>query len=550
MPFKRNINICLGSDDTWVRWTVRRYRDVTSDIDMLHLRFPRAGDSAAELLVPLSFLDRPSEMIRLLVDKAAIWPPAHADRLLILGLIATSLPDQVGTILGHCGWHDGVFQLGTKTIGAPAKRCILRPEFAKKAGQLVHQTGTLEQWQQRVAASAADSSYAAFAIMHALAAPLFRFDPNMPEGAIFHFGAPSGSGKTTALIAGASVAGSLPLSDWSASDRALHERAAVTNGLQLILDDTERLPATSSPLVRLAHIAHTLTSGQSQDYAAPVQSSLPPLTWDCWAISSGPTVIEEQFTQAGVPRSDGDRVRWIDIQVPDRDRGGIWDRIGDDEAQGVNYALRSESLVSAARVFNGVAALEWIRIVQGDLNRYREKVPERVSRFLTRECPNAGDVERRIGRKFALVYAAGYLARAAGILPWEVNFPLSVCSGLFRSVMAARRAQEADIAGLLRRLAEALRILPLVAENATPVFGSSAFAGYRVERNGRPVAYVRRGWLESFCGSSAVTVVNHLTRAGALLPGHGGRKGQQVRIQVQEATRKVRLLAIDCVALT
>lgn len=47
-----------------------------------------------------------------------------------------------------------------------------------------------------------------------------------------------------------------------------------------------------------------------------------------------------------------------------------------------------------------------------------------------------------------------------------------------------------------------------------------------------------------------MTVVNHLIRAGALLPGHGGRKGQQVRIQVQGATRKVRLLAIDCVALT
>lgn len=163
------------------------------------------------------------------------------------------------------------------------------------------------------------------------------------------------------------------------------------------------------------------------------------------------------------------------------------DRVEDDEAGGVDYALRSESLVSAARVFDGVAALEWIKIVQSDLNWYREKVPERVSRFLTRECPNAGVVERRIGRKFVLVYAAGYLARAAGILPWEVNFPLSVCSGLFWSVIAARRAQNADLAGLFRRVAGSLRNLPLVTENATPIFGSSAFAGYHVERNGRPV---------------------------------------------------------------
>jgi hypothetical protein len=99
-------------------------------------------------------------------------------------------------------------------------------------------------------------------------------------------------------------------------------------------------------------------------------------------------------------------------------------------------------------------------------------------------------------------------------------------------------------------LAEALRNLPLVAESATPVFGSSVFAGYRVERDGCPVTYVRRGWLDSFCGSSAAIVVNHLTRTGALLPGHGGRKGQQVRIQLQGATRKVRLLAIDCATLT
>lgn len=128
MAFLQRVRVPIGNDPSSSRvWFVRRYRDITTDADVLYLKFPRAGGSRGELLVPPSLLGQPNDFVRRLVDKGALWPSEHERRIEILRQIANSLPDEVGTILGRGGWHGHVFQLGQKTIGAPQKRFILRP---------------------------------------------------------------------------------------------------------------------------------------------------------------------------------------------------------------------------------------------------------------------------------------------------------------------------------------------------------------------------------------------------------------------------------------
>jgi uncharacterized protein (DUF927 family) len=104
--------------------------------------------------------------------------------------------------------------------------------------------------------------------MLALAAPLVRHS-NLPESAIFNFVGPSGTGKTTAVLAAASVLGSVDqLGDWNSRDRALHEYAAAGSDLLVVLDDMERFrPDSGRRLNALSSRLHVLTAGTSTGYS-------------------------------------------------------------------------------------------------------------------------------------------------------------------------------------------------------------------------------------------------------------------------------------------
>jgi len=162
------------------------------------------------------------------------------------------------------------------------------------------------------------------------------------------------------------------------------------------------------------------------------------------------------------------------------------------------YARRSEALADAARNFHGAAAAKWIKTVQANQEFFRERVPARINMFLDRNCPNAGDVERRIGRKFGLIYAAGVFAKVKGILPWRHDLPRQVCGEIFEAVVSSRRERTATLSNLLTRLSTALLELPFV-EDGIPNFETTQVCGYRVTRGGHDMFYIRREWLDEFC---------------------------------------------------
>ncbi|MCB1469195.1 MAG: DUF927 domain-containing protein, partial [Rhizobiaceae bacterium] len=394
MPYVRRFELRTSqSADELKAWYIRRYRDARTESDFLRIKFPRIGAAPSYLYVPVSLTERPADLAKLLTDKGANWSPDVTERRKAIEIIAKKLPDQIGTMLSQGGWHGEIFMLGTDPIGCKDQRYILRNEFVPQAKESIGCSGTLAEWQERVARPAAKSRYAMFAIMHGLAAPLFRF-AGLDEGAIFHLGGDGSTGKTSALMAGASVAGASELTDWNSSERGMHERAAIMSGLQIVLDDTERQPATAARVAALNTLSHTLTSGRSQTYSRVVKGSLPDLRWDCWALSSGPSTMEHAAQKVGYTRTDGDRVRWIDIPSPAAVSGGIWDLARCDSEE--DYARLSEALREAASQFHGEVARKWIRLLQVNQNLCREHIPTAIERFISRNCPDAGSVERRI----------------------------------------------------------------------------------------------------------------------------------------------------------
>jgi len=156
---------------------------------------------------------------------------AYRERLLSLGLaiapgdlgrnglhayLSRWKPARRARCVERPGWHGGAFVLPDQTFGAPEGEDVILqtagepPEYAT--------AGTLESWQEELAAFCAGTDRLMLAIGAAFAGPLLL--PLQEESGGFHFGGASSTGKSTALKVGASVWGLRPGS-WRTTDNAL-----------------------------------------------------------------------------------------------------------------------------------------------------------------------------------------------------------------------------------------------------------------------------------------------------------------------------------------
>lgn len=526
-------------------WAVRCYRDEMTEEHLLHFEFPCIGDRKGSATLPRSMGASTSRLASELSGKGAALPHDKRACEAWLSSLIKALPRRIGTLAGATGWHGRSFLLGPELIGASDVPVILRPTVSQQGGWLSGKTGNFEDWRSRVAKPAAGSSYASFAIMHALAAPLYKF-AGLPEGAIFNFSAPSSVGKTTALKVGASVSGDPNiLTDWNATLRGLQERAAAHSGLQLILDDTETIrPHERDVLQTLLSVTHKLTSGTSTDYAESVQATQRPLHWTCWAISTSPRGIDSAFEAAGRPRSESDRVRLIDIPVRKATGGGIWDRCSSAD---VPMAERSERLGKACQANYGYPLREWLEYVVDHQDDMGDEIQRHIQRFVAKLCPHAGGVERRIARKFGLIYAAGRIATDQGLLPWDESHALKVAGKLFRRARNASNGGRVQVDLLLKGLAEVQASrYPAFTKGTMPSFATDkALKGYRVRDWDVERLCIRLEALETLYHTDIASVLLRLKEIGAMESGQDGRSAKQRWVKVAGRMQKARMLVIN-----
>ncbi|WP_143748649.1 DUF927 domain-containing protein [Mesorhizobium sophorae] len=528
------------------KWFVRRFADGSSGAHLLGLSFPTFGGGSGKLLLPMSVTTAPKDIIEALIDRGANWPNDGDQQKLWTAQIIAAIPLQACVISGTSGWVGDVFMFGKVAIGAPKGTYRVHEHLIRGTERLAKKAETSDTWKRSVAQSAAKSSYAAFAIMQALSAPLFNFT-ELPEGAIFHFGGRGSTGKSTALMAGASVYGAPhPLPSWQAGERGLHERAAANSDLQLILDDTEKLPLTSRNRYHaIASIAHTLTDGNSRAYAQIVEKGLPQLRWRGWAISTGPDVMEKEFAGSNHTWTDGDRARWIDVPVPNRSEGGIWDRVPASEGLR-ERGKRSSNLFTACKTAHGTIGRQWIRLLQQQRQIFAAGLASEIDRFVEKACPTSAGVDSRVAAKFGLVYAAGRLAIRHGLLPWPKNLPLRVCKRLYLRCLETNggleRALEDAKANLLMAVQDAERF-PVVT-NSTPKL-QAGFEGYRRVKSGNTELMITQAAFRNAVGSAAKGLLRQLQAERIVESGHGKRSAKQVWLNVDGRISKHRLLVLD-----
>ena len=336
-----------------------------------------------------------------------------AQRHLVAYLSGASVKGRV-TIVNRTGWHDvggqSVFVLPGETIGPHG---VEKGILDGAAHGPYEARGSLKDWQEGVGRLASGHALPVLAISAALAGPLLHLAGQ--EGGGVHFHWISSKGKTTILQMAASVwgRGASPgyVRAWRATANGLEGAAASASDTALVLDELGQVDARE-----LAASLYSLSNGGGKQRAARDGSLREPKTWRVMFISSGeiPTEAKLSEDRGRKPRA-GQMVRLLDIPA---DRGfGAFDHAGPDG----DAAKLSNACKLAAVSSYGVAGPEFVRRLIAD-NVTGEEIREAVAAFTSENLPTGADGQiDRAAHRFGLIAAAGELATALGVTPWQTG---------------------------------------------------------------------------------------------------------------------------------
>jgi hypothetical protein len=289
------------------------------------LTFPTVGGDLREHRVPAGRREEVRNIRRELLDYDADLPGnEHEDGDLTKGLFEGV--DRVPLIEvdkpGFTPKGRG-FVLGPRMLGEARNRYWWRgiPD-SRTVGAT---SGTKEGWDE-AGALLAHSSFASLgvlAVQHRTSLSRPRA-PFISETATFNFVGASAAGKTVLGAVAASVTGHHESrSIWVFSRRGLEEYLESRDQIGAIFDDTEKHIGEHLPLEKaIAIVTQYVTGGRSKEISATAEKiGLTRKSWDTFALSSSVRPTDEILTR----RTDGQKVRFLDLILPTREMGGIID---------------------------------------------------------------------------------------------------------------------------------------------------------------------------------------------------------------------------------
>ena len=410
-------------------WDIKLWKDETSREYFIEFLFPVSSGGNNRVLLPNDCIDSPPKIRMRLRQFDAALPQGKANaNEFIEGLLAFR-PQSANNIVAMPGWHDGDYVMPNRIIGKQ-KGKIKLSESASAKCCAIGKKGSIEDWTKAMSSVSDCSSYFAFSLMAAFAAPLMKFS-GLPEGAVYNFSMASSKGKTKSQKCAASVFGDpVQVADWNSTGVSLEELAAANNDMLLVLDDTEK-GVKGDITVLLDKAAHVITEGRSRSRSRHYEGNAGrKARWHCLAISSSPTAIDTLYAEKGQTRTEGQRVRFIDMPIPIIGEAGLFDRIEGTEREIERRVSRELKNIDTALTKNyGTAIGPWIRYIQA--NDLRDELERLSSNFVTRAVPTGRGTEKRLAAKFGLVFAAGVLVNKAGIVRWKERFVEEVVTCCF-----------------------------------------------------------------------------------------------------------------------
>jgi putative DNA primase/helicase len=395
-------------------------RDGSGEAWALFLAWQDADGQPHTWALPKRLLvTQPGELEAALMDRG-LHIDINADRRAMLrnALAGVQSGGRV-TLVDTPGWcapagGSSAFVFIDGTVIGPALETIVLKAQPENASAKMAIAGTLEGWQQEIAAKANGNPVAAFSICAAFAGPLIA--PLGEASGGFHFYGRSKTGKTLAARMGVSVWGppkkSGLLKDWRSTANALEAAAEECNDGLLTLDEIHQ--AEPRDVVgAIYQLANESGKGRLNREAASRRRR----TWQTMVMSNGEIDLATMAAKhSSNPLPAGAEVRVPSIPIDGRD---MWPRLHG--APSAN-ALIGELQVALEQQYGTPIRtfLEKLTHIRNAADGSLRPDADEMRTLFYEELPADADSQvLEIARRCAMVALAGELAIKWEILPWE-----------------------------------------------------------------------------------------------------------------------------------
>jgi len=454
--------------------------------------------------------------------------------LLTTYLASTHVPVRAKAV-ASTGWFGRAFVLPDGTIGAADdERVILQTlHFIDHA---YNTRGTLKDWQQEVARFAVGNSRLALAISSAFAACLVG--PCGAESGGIHFRGRSSIGKTTALHVAGSVWGGGDrgfIRSWRATANGLEGTAVIHSDALLCLDEISQLSGKEAGAA-----AYMLGNGRGKSRASRDATLRKPARWRLLFLSTGEISLADKIAEdmRGKRQTAGQQVRVIDLPS-DTGAHGLFDNLHEFNSA----ALLADHLRGACSKYYGTATRAFIETIAPDIDAAAEEVKTSTHQFVEDQCPGECDGQvKRVAARFGLIAAAGELAAAFGILPWDTGEAMRAAGICFAAWIANRggveAAEDRDGVAAVRTFLSAhglSRFLPAWEPANGFEVKPSNLAGFRKRDSEDPDAWdffiTSEAWPEVAAGFNKVALSETLEKRALLIaPENAKARSKMVKV--------------------
>jgi putative DNA primase/helicase len=351
-------------------------------------------------------------------------------------------PNSRWTLVDRAGWVDAEYSSFVCQDGRSIGKLPVHPtgDLSGSTRSRSSSRGTLQEWQEGVAALSIGNPAMMAAVSLAFAGPLLA--PLNQHGAILHLRGQTSRGKSTICAAAASVWGpSRSMRTWSATAASLEGEAARHNHSLLILDEIgEADPATIGKTV------YGLTNGKGRGRATASGGLQATQEWLLPVLSSGEKTLGDIMQSAGRSLAGGQLARFVDISADGRAHGAFDDLHGDTDGG----AFSGRIMHAVGRSY-GMAGPEFVaRLTKSKLSRDGavENRFKRIRAIIAKIVERAEDpgVQRTLNL-LAVIALAGEFSAALRVTPWASGDTLTAVMGLARQWSENRDIPNRDEAG-------------------------------------------------------------------------------------------------------